>query len=53
MTGRGESHHILVVDDDRRIRQLLQSYLVENGYRVTAAPALAGLGGAGAAWPST
>jgi two-component system phosphate regulon response regulator OmpR len=41
MTGRGESHHILVVDDDRRIRQLLQSYLVENGYRVTAAASAA------------
>lgn len=29
--------HILVVDDDRRIRDLLARYLVENGYRVTAA----------------
>ena len=29
--------HILVVDDDRRIRQLLQSYLARNGFRVTAA----------------
>jgi two-component system phosphate regulon response regulator OmpR len=29
--------HILVVDDDRRIRQLLQSYLLENGFRVTVA----------------
>lgn len=29
--------HILVVDDDRRIRQLLQSYLVQNGFRVTVA----------------
>ncbi len=32
-----EKPHILVVDDDRRIRQLLQSYLVENGFRVTVA----------------
>jgi two-component system, OmpR family, phosphate regulon response regulator OmpR len=32
-----ETPHILVVDDDRRIRQLLQSYLVENGFRVTVA----------------
>jgi two-component system phosphate regulon response regulator OmpR len=32
-----EQPHILVVDDDRRIRQLLQSYLVENGFRVTVA----------------
>lgn len=29
--------HILVVDDDRRLRQLLQSYLAENGFRVTVA----------------
>lgn len=29
--------HILVVDDDRRLRDLLQRYLVENGFRVTAA----------------
>ena len=29
--------HILVVDDDRRLRQLLRSYLAENGFRVTVA----------------
>jgi two-component system phosphate regulon response regulator OmpR len=29
--------HILVVDDDRRLRDLLKRYLVENGFRVTAA----------------
>jgi len=29
--------HLLVVDDDTRIRQLLSSFLSENGYRVTAA----------------
>ncbi len=29
--------HVLVVDDDRRIRALLQRYLQENGYRVTGA----------------
>ncbi len=28
--------HILIVDDDREIRQLLTKYLVKNGYRVTA-----------------
>ena len=33
----GEKPHILVVDDDRRIRQLLQSYLVEHGFMVTVA----------------
>ncbi|HRX36735.1 MAG TPA: response regulator [Aestuariivirga sp.] len=32
-----EAPHILVVDDDRRIRQLLQSYLLDNGFRVTVA----------------
>jgi len=29
--------HLLVVDDDTRIRQLLSSFLSDNGYRVTAA----------------
>lgn len=29
--------HILVVDDDRRLRALLQRYLSENGFRVTTA----------------
>ena len=29
--------HILVVDDDRRLRDLLKRYLVENGFRVTTA----------------
>jgi len=29
--------HLLVVDDDRRLRALLQRYLLENGFRVTAA----------------
>ena len=32
-----DSAHILVIDDDRRIRELLKSYLMENGYRVTLA----------------
>jgi two-component system, OmpR family, phosphate regulon response regulator OmpR len=30
--------HILLVDDDRRIRELLTDYLRGNGYRITAAP---------------
>lgn len=30
-------HHILVVDDDRDIRQLLSDYLEDNGYRVSRA----------------
>ncbi len=29
--------HILVVDDDIRLRELLQRYLLENGYRVSTA----------------
>lgn len=29
--------HILIVDDDRRIRQLLQKFLSENGYRTSMA----------------
>ena len=33
----GEAAHILVVDDDTRIRTLLVSYLQGNGYRVSAA----------------
>ena len=32
-----EPSHILVVDDDRRLRDLLQRYLSENGFRVTTA----------------
>ncbi|HVB17883.1 MAG TPA: response regulator [Stellaceae bacterium] len=30
-------HHLLVVDDDARLRGLLRRYLVENGFRVTVA----------------
>ncbi len=33
--------HILVVDDDRRIRSLLQTYLIENGLRVSVAASAA------------
>src|SRR3546814_16096100 len=29
--------HILVVDDDRRLRELLRKFLSENGFRVTTA----------------
>ena len=32
-----EAAHILVVDDDRRLRDLLSRYLTDNGYRVTVA----------------
>ena len=33
--------HVLVVDDDRRLRQLLARFLGENGYRVTTAASAA------------
>ena len=33
----GDDRHILVVDDDTRIRTLLQRFLAANGYRVTTA----------------
>lgn len=33
----GEERHILVVDDDTRIRTLLQRFLAQNGYRITMA----------------
>ena len=32
-----DAPHLLVVDDDRRIRDLLSRYLLHEGYRVTAA----------------
>lgn len=31
-------HHILVVDDDQRLRDLLQRFLTEQGFRVTTLP---------------
>jgi two-component system phosphate regulon response regulator OmpR len=34
---RATEPHILVVDDDKRLRELLRRYLAENGFRVTAA----------------
>ena len=30
--------HVLIVDDDREIRDLLSTYLVKNGLRATAVP---------------
>ncbi len=33
----GPAHHLLVVDDDARLRRLLQRFLTEHGYHVTAA----------------
>jgi two-component system phosphate regulon response regulator OmpR len=40
MTGLSE-HHLLVVDDDEKLRALLQRYLTGNGFRVTAAQSAA------------
>lgn len=34
---RDDAAHLLVIDDDTRIRTLLKQYLSENGYRVTVA----------------
>ena len=34
-----DTPHVLVVDDDLRLRELLQKYLAENGFRVTPASA--------------
>lgn len=36
-TSERNEQHLLVVDDDTRIRTLLQRFLTENGYRVTSA----------------
>lgn len=36
-TNQDNLPHVLVVDDDRRIRTLLKRYLVENGFRITVA----------------
>ena len=36
-----DAAHVLVVDDDRRLRDLLSSYLVRHGHRVTVAPTTA------------
>ena len=36
-----DAPHILVVDDDRRLRVLLSTFLGKNGYRVTVAASAA------------
>ncbi|HEY2751045.1 response regulator transcription factor [Phenylobacterium sp.] len=37
MSGQGRARHLLIVDDDDRIRELLKEYLARAGFRVTAA----------------
>lgn len=37
VAGPGVGRHLLIVDDDDRIRELLKEYLVREGYRVTGA----------------
>lgn len=37
MTGSSEPQHVLVVDDDQRLRRLLQRFLTEHEYHVTTA----------------
>jgi len=39
---QAEDPHLLVIDDDERLRELLQRYLSSNGYRVSAAADAAG-----------
>ncbi len=41
LSGMSDSAHILVVDDDARLRALLSRYLAENGFRVTTAESAA------------
>jgi two-component system phosphate regulon response regulator OmpR len=41
MTIADDAAHVLVVDDDRRIRELLKSFLAANGLRVTTAASAA------------
>lgn len=36
MAASDSAPHILVIDDDRRIRELIRTYLMENGFRVSA-----------------
>ncbi|MGI6245196.1 MAG: response regulator [Pseudochelatococcus sp.] len=36
-----DAPHVLVVDDDRRLRALLSRFLTDNGFRVTVAPSAA------------
>ena len=36
-TPQEDAAHILVVDDDRRIRELIKRYLSEHGYRISTA----------------
>ncbi len=36
-TGPGPDRHLLVIDDDDRLRELLKAYLARHGFRVTAA----------------
>ena len=37
IAGAGAGRHLLVVDDDDRIRELLKEFLAREGYRVTGA----------------
>ncbi|MGL4637644.1 MAG: response regulator transcription factor, partial [Beijerinckiaceae bacterium] len=40
-TPADDAHHVLIVDDDKRIRSLLSQFLRSNGYRVTTAESAA------------
>ena len=43
IAGPGDGRHLLVVDDDDRIRELLKEFLTREGYRVTGAAHAAAL----------
>ena len=34
---RDDANHLLLIDDDERIRDLLSQYLKDNGYKITTA----------------
>ncbi len=38
---RDDAYHLLLIDDDQRIRDLLSQYLKENGYKITTADSAA------------
>ena len=37
----GEPQHLLIVDDDRRIRELIKGFLAENGFLISTAASAA------------
>ena len=52
MNGQDDPAHILVVDDDARLRALLQRFLTEQGFRVSTAEMPPQRGPPWPIWPS-